>query len=1271
MFLACSAILTAVVVLLSILARKAKMPIIHRVLHIRYVIFTIIYAIVVVASFSKILGLINKVMSIPFVKSILFFLIPQSNVSAAFYWFISLFCCIFLMLVFCILIHILKKIWINPLSKSNYLESNSIIEKIMNYIAGSFYRISDGGVFLPTAIVNVGQWIRVMRIVLGIIFLALSLLVGLYLQFGFKFIGAGLLVRFVKSVYMIPVVSYVVLEQIELFLAADIKKGERLIDTEHIDSTMIGRFDKLIDLFINAFGEKSLISHYKGNGREGVQPEVFSGIQEEQKERVENVALLEALCRNVQCVTNLASYHIDGLIDLINGNHLALFSPLWSEIDAYYLAYVQHQLEIGNTAIVICGTNQESDIIQERFIAVFKKMNVADPVWRVNKQENAVDGETDILICTEEEFLNNSIYVQYPNFSEKLKLVVVSNMYELLCREDAYFERLFNNLTNDTIQFVFYVSENNTDIRNEIQERISNKQVGLSEKPYFNSNTDVLLWRSESVYKPQMTISQRLYHDFGIAYTIAIIAASQDVPIVNVIAPGSIPIETYSNLVTEEYGKILMEDYLKRSSVNLGSVIKNNSYDSVATSLLPFNIVYDAQNNLLNVAKTWISCNDANTSVLNIISGPYMLRDYFASNISSLCVESTGLQLLVPYKSLDLHAPTLAMLLKMRNGVTFEELLEFAEKYAIQEDDIEKILKILLKTVFGDETFYDVYTNFSFKECENPEFIDDEFVYTSIVTLVDDDLYDVLCKKTEQFVRLVGAYECVLPINVKDVYNYFLPKQHVSFDGIRYIVTDISKGVVNLSIEETVDMEERYTTLFDITEFEKIKSYEGCTLSTEKMMTDSFMAKITRKIDAYYAYPGALLFNENSNTSLIKLTHPIVETKSVSCLHIMLKCPLDNCSEKVANTLCYAIKGAMETFLPENYKDIMVFSKLDMSYVCDGVMLEENNGFLPDPIPADLLTGFEDFEKISPEICRLIPHVAGSAIESNTAEEIHLYIAHFSETDTGVISAISNDLDRILLTVYRYLSWVEGQEGDLANYMRFGYKSTPEIFDILGTLFCLSKVIPKSPEPSETKVIIDNTGECCNFCGKAILAVSHNLDDGRIMCAECHNHITTEREEVRTLLNTAVELLEKHYSIKLPENISIKFKSASAIRKANITTNAVERVLGFYDSGKKELWVERGGPEPCVISTLVHELTHAWQFANINVNKIELKYLEGHSSYVEVECLRLLKQTVYADFLENNLLADQSEYGEGYRFWKQYLATESDKNIFNNIKEMF
>ena len=167
------------------------------------------------------------------------------------------------------------------------------------------------------------------------------------------------------------------------------------------------------------------------------------------------------------------------------------------------------------------------------------------------------------------------------------------------------------------------------------------------------------------------------------------------------------------------------------------------------------------------------------------------------------------------------------------------------------------------------------------------------------------------------------------------------------------------------------------------------------------------------------------------------------------------------------------------------------------------------------------------------------------------------------------------------------------------------------------------------------------------------------------MCPACRSHVTNSRDEIKVMLQEAVKTLESHYGITLPEGIKVKFKSASAIRKQTNTTTG--RVLGFYNLRRREIWIERNGPEPCVFSTLVHELTHAWQHVNINMNA-NLAFLEGHTSYVEVECSKLRKQEVYAKFLDRCLMQAQDEYGEGYRYWKDVLSNDSDKNIFHHIQ---
>ena len=107
-----------------------------------------------------------------------------------------------------------------------------------------------------------------------------------------------------------------------------------------------------------------------------------------------------------------------------------------------------------------------------------------------------------------------------------------------------------------------------------------------------------------------------------------------------------------------------------------------------------------------------------------------------------------------------------------------------------------------------------------------------------------------------------------------------------------------------------------------------------------------------------------------------------------------------------------------------------------------------------------------------------------------------------------------------------------------------------------------------------------------------------------------------------------------------------------------------ELLLPIEDSAKREIWIERGGPEACVLSTLIHELTHAWQAEHVNMDKLGIQIIEGHSTFVEIECLRKLGQSIYADFWEKTVLNRNDDYSKGLQYWKSLMQSESDKNIF-------
>lgn len=1281
MFFVFSLLLAAISYGLSRLVLKTKLAMRHRVLHIRYVFFTIVYSVAGVFLFAKLLLLLDKFFSLSVVRDFIFSIIPASNSSAGFFWMITLVCCILLMAIYALMMFLLYFLWLKRLcARGNYFSSRSIIERAFNALSAVFYEMSSSGSSLPPVYYNLGQWISFARKAFGFLLLGETVLVSLYLQFDLTFIDPERFALIVKSLYMIPVLSYIILQQIELFLSADNKSAEILIDTEEVGSVQVGDYTGLVGLYDHYFGGKSLISFIKKSREEEIQNSLFSSIEKEQLERAKNPELLEAVCRNVNNAIALSAHYINGLIELINGNNIAVFDTYCGEFDFYYLAYVQHILNMRKTVLIVCDTEAQVEEMKKRCTSVFKKINRVHHIWKIHGIEDLVDGDTDILICTEEQIFCNSLQDRCPDFYSKITLVAVIDSYGLLCRENAFISRFFNELVDKKIQYVFYIPENNTDLKNELQEHIGNEAISLCENFNSNSNTCILFWRGESLYKPQRAISEKLTHDFGVAYTIAVIASNYDVSAISIISPDSIPSDTYYDLVTKEYAKVISAEFFKSNKINLDNVISNNSFSVTDESALSFTIVYDSNNNLLNVAKLWLSYGGKSSSMLHIVSAPYMFRDYFATNMSTLCSSASGVQLLVPDDKLNFRMTALGLLLKMRRGVSSEELLDFAVSYGIKEKRTENILEEILKMAFGEDTVYSVYNSFSFVEDKYPDFENKQYIYEPKIILTDESLYKRVCKMTGDYVQLTGSYEEILSIHKSNVYNHYLPGQCASFGNIRFRIDAISDGVIHLKKEETVDMENDYTSLYDITGASIIREIDGLSVYKTNYSTLFYEMEISRSIAGYVAYPGVIDFTNKTATVTEILPVPITERKKISCMKLMLNCPFDCNPERLAATIVFLLQGAMKTFLPNNYKDLLIFSKINKSVLTEGIEITDGTVLLSDPVPSDIEDEYVENQIIDKTLIDMMPDVDSEELIGNDESNIHIYFAHFSSSEFGVLSAIANDIQRIFSTIGDYLVWSENikesEKDKYPLYLAFGYDRIPGIFDVQSTMLCLDGVVVKTDETLEEldgfELAGSDSGRCCTFCGNPIVTTYFHLDDERIMCPDCHSHVASSRDEIKKILTVAISTLETKYLIKLPDDIKIKFKSATAIRK-HLGIMEGGRVLGFYNSKKHEIWIERNGPEACVMSTVLHELTHAWQYANLDFSnpKLTLAFIEGHSTYVEIEGMYERKQARYASFLDRITMARDDEYGIGYRFWKDYISAESDKNIFNHMKNLF
>ncbi len=205
----------------------------------------------------------------------------------------------------------------------------------------------------------------------------------------------------------------------------------------------------------------------------------------------------------------------------------------------------------------------------------------------------------------------------------------------------------------------------------------------------------------------------------------------------------------------------------------------------------------------------------------------------------------------------------------------------------------------------------------------------------------------------------------------------------------------------------------------------------------------------------------------------------------------------------------------------------------------------------------------------------------------------------------------------------------------------------------------------------------------CDFCGLPLTDVSYErLTDGRIRCNDCASSAVETPEEFREIFYRSLNMMEILYGVKLQAPVQVKVADAVEIAKHSGVlfkpgTRFASRAVGFAQRkhGAYSIVVENGSPRLAAIETMVHELTHIWQYLNWKdreVNrcvKLEKKscraaardiLYEGMAIWSSVQYLYQIGETYYASCLEQTTLAQQDARGIGFRMYQEQYPLVKD-----------
>ena len=252
---------------------------------------------------------------------------------------------------------------------------------------------------------------------------------------------------------------------------------------------------------------------------------------------------------------------------------------------------------------------------------------------------------------------------------------------------------------------------------------------------------------------------------------------------------------------------------------------------------------------------------------------------------------------------------------------------------------------------------------------------------------------------------------------------------------------------------------------------------------------------------------------------------------------------------------------------------------------------------------------------------------------------------------------------------------------DKRYYLLYGADSVPESIDLQGTSQFLKELgfgnnFLKMAREGRTASKLyeekfkDKTKKIyCDFCGRELTGAEVNiLKDGRVRCSVCEKSAIKDEAGFIKLYSDVVDNIKLFFNVEVERGVKIKLTNARTLHKKikkNFvpTAEPTARVLGvaIKDKDGFSIYLENGSPRLATIKTLVHELTHIWQYQNWDEKKIlhdygrlkNVEIYEGMAKWVETQYMYLLGEAETARREEENTLEREDEYGRGF---KMYLS---------------
>lgn len=256
-------------------------------------------------------------------------------------------------------------------------------------------------------------------------------------------------------------------------------------------------------------------------------------------------------------------------------------------------------------------------------------------------------------------------------------------------------------------------------------------------------------------------------------------------------------------------------------------------------------------------------------------------------------------------------------------------------------------------------------------------------------------------------------------------------------------------------------------------------------------------------------------------------------------------------------------------------------------------------------------------------------------------------------------------------------------------YLYYGGEQVPETVDIRGALDFLEECgygngfLEQARKGKVDSARDENSydperpgSRFCDFCGAELTGTEYEvLNDGRERCNFCSKTVIKTEEDFIKLYTETVKNMKTFYNVSITEPVHIKMVDSKKLHrklgKSFVPSPKADgRILGVAIKSKDgyTILLENGAPRIKACMTMVHELTHIWQYINWDTKairrkfgkKLELPVYEGMAKWSEIQYAYLINQPEIAKREQIITLSRDDEYGHGFtNYVARYPISES------------